>query len=61
MCNHRPNNALCYQPYTMALVKSKANFNGVEDKLHRTCRPFNNDKEFFTRDSSPVLPLPEQS
>ena len=43
VCKHRLNNALCNQPYIMALVKSKANFNGVEDKLHRTCGHFNND------------------
>lgn len=48
VCKHRSKNALCNRPYIMALVKSKANFNGLEDKLHRTCGRFNNDKEFFT-------------
>ena len=48
-CKHEVRGSLGHQPYIMALVKSKAGFQGVEEIMHKSFRSHVNDKDFFTK------------
>lgn len=56
-CKHTLKSVLCFQPYIMALVKSKATFQGVEECLHKSFCPHSNRREFLMREPSPDGPL----
>ena len=54
-CKHEVRGSLGHQPYIMALVKSKAAFQGVEEIVHKSFLQPINDKDFFTKG----LPQPQ--
>ena len=47
-CKHEVRGSLGHQPYIMALVKSKASFQGIEE-MHKSFCPCVNGKNFFTK------------